>query len=172
MNEALFYFLNNFVLRSKLFDALIIFGAEYLIWVLAAALIAILFYGLLARRTKVAGSLALVFVAAAIAWGVAQVIKYFYASPRPFLVLPDVNVLFLHGDNDSFPSGHATFVFALATALYFYHRQLAYLYFVGAVLIGLSRIIVGIHWPVDILAGYVLGGATSVMIYYLYKRFL
>ena len=172
MNEALFYFLNNFVLRSKLFDALIIFGAEYLIWVLAAALIAILFYGLLAQRNKVAGNLALAFAAAVIAWGAAQIVKSFYVSPRPFLVLPDVNALFLHGDNDSFPSGHATFAFALATALYFYHRQLAYLYFVGAVLIGLSRIIAGIHWPVDILAGYALGGVIALVVYYLYRRFV
>lgn len=108
--------------------------------------------------------------AAVLAWLASVTIKYIIASPRPFLALPDVNQLIEFGGNDSFPSGHATFFSALATALYFYHKRLGVLYALGALIIGVSRVVAGIHWPVDILAGYVLGGFIGIAVYYGYQR--
>jgi undecaprenyl-diphosphatase len=99
---------------------------------------------------------------------VARLIKYFFPHPRPS-VLPDTHVLLFPDDNQAFPSGHATFFSALAAALYYYHKQIAFWYAVGALLIGLSRIIGGVHWPVDILAGYLLGGIIGAGVYYFYK---
>ncbi len=60
---------------------------------------------------------------------------------------------------------------ALASALYFYHKKIALWYAIGALLIGLSRITVGIHWPLDILAGYILGGIIGGGVYFLYKTY-
>jgi undecaprenyl-diphosphatase len=114
-----------------------------------------------------------IFTTAILAWAVAEVVKHFYISPRPFVTLPPekVNLLFKHGSLDSFPSGHATFFSALAVALYAYHKSIGSWYLVGALLIGISRIVVGIHWPTDILAGYIIGGVIGYFVYYFINKY-
>ncbi|MGC8651416.1 MAG: phosphatase PAP2 family protein, partial [Minisyncoccia bacterium] len=57
----------------------------------------------------------------------------------------------------SFPSGHATFFFALAAAVYLYNKKWGRGLFLAALIITLSRIIVGVHYPSDILGGMVIG---------------
>lgn len=117
------------------------------------------------------------------------ILRYFLYSPRPFLVLENVNQLMNHQFESSFPSGHATFYFALATGVYFYNKNPAptfstdrqsdrgwgwcgaragFIYFILAGLMGVARIFVGVHWPLDILAGAVLGIATAVLVNYLF----
>jgi len=182
MNQSLFTYFNNLSFRSEIFDTLIIFCAVFLGWWFVVGLIIFvlkkdhtksdegretLMPRFAVSRVK---ELLVIVSAAIIAWVVSQIINYFYISPRPFIVLPEVTPLFFHGENDSFPSGHATFFFSLATGLYFYHKKLAYLYFAGALIIGISRIITGIHWPADILAGYIIGGIIAVAVYYIYKK--
>jgi membrane-associated phospholipid phosphatase len=61
--------------------------------------------------------------------------------------------------SNSFPSGHTAFVFALATVVYPYHKRLSYFVFVSGALIGLARIMAGVHYPADVLGGMVLGVA-------------
>jgi len=57
----------------------------------------------------------------------------------------------------SFPSGHMTFLFALGMAIYFHNKKAGYLLFAGGFLIGLARIFVGVHYPLDIFGGIILG---------------
>lgn len=110
--------------------------------------------------------------AALFAWAVSWIIKHVYPSPRPFVLLDDVTKLLDYGRMESFPSGHATFFSAIATVLYFYHKKIAIFYLLGALVIGLSRIIAGIHWPIDILAGYVIGGIIASFVYYAYNSII
>ncbi len=78
--------------------------------------------------------------------------------------------LFLHGGMDSFPSGHATLFSALAVAIYVVHKKVGYVFMFFALIIGLSRIVAGVHFPVDILAGFAIGTAISFTINkYFYK---
>lgn len=88
---------------------------------------------------------------------ITDLIRYFFPRMRPF-VENSVNLLINHSAGEpSFPSGHAAFYFALATVVYCYHKKAGAGFFVGAFLISLSRIFVGIHWPADILAGAIVG---------------
>jgi len=70
----------------------------------------------------------------------------------------------------SFPSGHTIFIFALATAVYFFHKKLGYFLYFSGLLIGLARISGGVHYPSDILGGIILGSLTSLFIFYLERR--
>mgnify|MGYP001580649535 FL=1 len=180
MNEIIFRYLNGFAGKWPWFDAVIIFCAEWLPWVLVVGLIFFIFihrhketrtlpelFSSAKLRIK---ELAMILFSASFALILAEAAKYFYASPRPFEILANVNLLFSHGGGDSFPSGHATFFAALALAVYSYHKKLGILYIIGALLIGLGRIIAGIHFPIDILAGYILGGAIGLSVYALLKR--
>ncbi len=162
LNDTLFTFFNGFALQYAWLDVLFVFFAEYLPWVLAIGVFVFFFYdkekeGRLIR-------LSLVLASAFIATFASDIIKEIVASPRPFLALPDLNVLFIHGGMDSFPSGHATFFSALAVALYFNNKTIAHWFLAGAILISVARVISGIHWPVDILAGFALGTVIALII--------
>jgi|TARA_Y100000310_G_scaffold313175_1_gene361200 undecaprenyl-diphosphatase len=163
MNQIIFRFLNDFALRNEFLDAVIVFFMEHFGLLLIAGLVVFIIFH---KSSKIGFKYAVViFTAALAAWFIAKAIKFFYFSPRPFEILDNVNLLFEHGEGDSFPSGHATFFSALAVSLYFYHKRIAIIYIAGALFIGLSRIIAGIHWPTDILAGYALGGLIGYLAY-------
>ena len=83
-------------------------------------------------------------------------LKLFFARSRPPLTLGAIFVNSpLH--DYSFPSGHATFAWALAIVLASKEPRLKYFYYTLAVLICLSRIYLGYHYPSDVVAGSLLG---------------
>lgn len=168
MNQDVFQYLNSFAGRYEWLDSTIVFSAETLGIILLFGLVIFLFSHEHDRRQGFHNIIVILGVAF-LAWGITEVINSVYPSPRPFLVSDSVNKLISHGGMDSFPSGHATFFAAIATVLYFYHKKIAVFYALGALLIGVARIVAGIHWPVDILAGYVIGGIVAVAVYYLYN---
>ena len=98
---------------------------------------------------------------------ITEVLKYAFDRARPCDVLPNVNLLTpnacaLEGD-PSFPSGHASRIFAVAALLAVYFRwpvKASAAFF--AVMAGISRIYVGVHWPSDVLAGAVVGIALAL----------
>jgi membrane-associated phospholipid phosphatase len=88
-------------------------------------------------------------------WAVTGLLKILFERPRPFESLP-IDSLSMPGSLDSFPSGHATFYMALALVVYRYHKK-AGVFFIGcAVIVSVSRIITGVHYPVDILGGWLV----------------
>lgn len=91
--------------------------------------------------------------------------KNLWSMPRPPAVLPaDIfHVIGPRLTSGSFPSGHTTAIFTLAGLLVLgqlHNRSARLAVIVFAVLVGLSRIVVGAHWPQDVLAG-ALGGWLS-----------
>ena len=165
-NDALFSYLNDFAFRTEPLDQTIFFIAHYLPWVLLVGLLVFLFTH--KHPGEAARSILVVLTAAGFAWVISYAIKYCFLSPRPFLAWPDINLIFESGGFDSFPSGHATFFMALGAALFAYHRIGGVFYVVAALAIGVARIISGIHWPLAVLAGWLLGGLIG---YYAYKLY-
>ena len=62
----------------------------------------------------------------------------------------------------SFPSGHANTIFAFMTALYLIVPRYRFVYFTIAVLVAASRVIIGAHFPSDVIAGAYLGVVTTL----------
>jgi len=91
---------------------------------------------------------------------ITEIIRYFYHRSRPFLA-HDVVALINHSDSGSFPSGHMTLFFALSAVIYSYNRKLGWWFFIGSALMGVARIFCGVHYPLDIIGGAVIG-ITSV----------
>ncbi len=53
---------------------------------------------------------------------------------------------------------------ALAVALFFHHKKTGYLFMLFAVIIGIARIAGGVHFPIDILGGIVLGATVAYFV--------
>jgi undecaprenyl-diphosphatase len=81
---------------------------------------------------------------------------------RPPLVYPEPKALVHVPHSGSFPSGHAAMAFACATVLAWWDRRLAVPAFVLAAAIAWSRVYVGVHWPLDVLGGAVLGVLLAI----------
>ena len=92
-------------------------------------------------------------------------LKPFIDEARPPAVLGDaVHVIGPSYKHDSFPSGHATAAFAIGGlyALGWGSRAVALAAIAIATLVAISRCVVGVHWPLDILAGAVGGWLAAV----------
>jgi len=85
-----------------------------------------------------------------------EIIKRVVARPRPF-ELHQVTQLIPEDLHMSFPSGHMSFFFAFSTAVYLYNKKAGIICYIVRVLMGLARIYTGVHYPLDILGGMVLG---------------
>src|SRR3989344_3756735 len=161
INNSIFYFLYSFAHQSALVDNLIVFFAVYFPYlVILLALVLLFFY-----HGKTAKEVLLVFSSAGAAWLVAKIIKTLIHASRPFISLPDMNPLFFE-TGYAFPSGHATFFMALGVSIFFYHKKAGYLFMLFALVIGLARVAAGVHFPLDILGGFILGGAVSGLVAY------
>jgi len=168
MNEFLFKFLNNFVGQNIFFDNIVWFCAEILIFLTPFLLVYFILTSI-HKKLIIQNSL-LIGLTGVFAWGVSSLIKYFFSAPRPFLVLDSVNLLFQHGEFDSFPSGHTTFLVAFAVIFWFYNRRIGIFLIIISLIVGLARVIGGVHWPLDILGGFVLGGSFALLMQGLYLR--
>jgi len=94
----------------------------------------------------------------------AQLFKEYFGRLRPCKTLDDVNLLVSCGSGKSFPSNHAINNFSAATVLsFFFVRKRLALYF-AASLVALSRVFVGVHYPLDILAGAIIGIAIAELL--------
>jgi undecaprenyl-diphosphatase len=100
--------------------------------------------------------LAVVSVVAADAIGT-HILKYSFLRPRPCIALADVRLLVGCTKLPSFPSNHAVNASVLATLISLYMPRLWLAATALAILVGYSRIYVGVHYPLDVLAGSVLG---------------
>ena len=84
-------------------------------------------------------------------------LKDIVGRPRPFTRYPEPPPLGRVPKDSSFPSGHAAMAFAAATVLSYYRPRWAAAFFLLAVAIGYSRVYNGVHYPLDVLGGAVLG---------------
>lgn len=92
------------------------------------------------------------------------ILKAVVRAPRPFQVLESIDGKRLEtATGYSFPSGHTTTgaAFYTALALTFKKRPVSILCAVMMALVGLSRLYLGVHWPIDVFAGLLLGVVIS-----------
>lgn len=88
---------------------------------------------------------------------VVQIIKNYFDRERPARKIEDIQILGPKLQFSSFPSGHTMSAFALAVILSERYPFLSLFLYLIAFLVGISRIYVGAHYPLDVLVGCFLG---------------
>lgn len=167
MNQAVFQVLFGIAHRNSLLDAFTVFFAKYLPYLMVVALIYWLFQSESRKRLFVFAELT---IAAILARGlVTEWIRFAYYNPRPFEALGIQNLIPESGA--SFPSGHMTFLFSLGLILWFYNRKFGWWFIGSAFIVGVARVISGVHWPLDILGGMAVGVLSAFLVHRLLKPY-
>jgi undecaprenyl-diphosphatase len=170
LDTSLFFAIHSLAGRGIVGDFIIVFFGEYFIY-----LVFIIFICVAYLAYKKQKNIAILkpylgaVIAAGVAYGIANAIRFFYHHLRPFITFSIPHLL--TDTAYSFPSVHTIVLFALATATYFFNKKLSYFIFAAGFVVGFARIAGGVHYPSDIVGGIVLGIATSYILYWLYIFF-
>jgi undecaprenyl-diphosphatase len=88
--------------------------------------------------------------------------KKLYPRIRPYLSLPGINTFKNPLKDHSFPSGHTTAIFSVTIPFMIAQPSLIIILAPLALLVGTSRIYLGLHYPSDVLAGLIIGTSVAV----------
>lgn len=103
-------------------------------------------------------------IAVAVSWTLAEGAKYLFNRGRPFIHDTEIAPLIKTPSSSSFPSGHSATAAAGALTLSVIYPAFAPLLVVAGLLVILSRVYLGVHFPVDVLAGAAIGLATAGLV--------
>lgn len=97
-----------------------------------------------------------------LAWeGLSKLVAHFVPRARPALSQIGTKELIFHRPDTSFPSDHSAFLMAVALSLYLSgQKKLGHVVLIIAILTGITRVGIGVHFPGDILAGWLVGAIT------------
>jgi undecaprenyl-diphosphatase len=146
--------------RSEPFDTIFVWlsraGTSGLIWVVISIVV-----GLAYRRYPLFG---LTLLTVVVADTTNYLLKELFDRPRPTSRFTEPEPLLRPPSSDSFPSGHAATSFAAATVIAAAAPKLRIPLYVLAALIAWSRVYVGVHYPLDAIAGALYGLAVGLVL--------
>jgi len=161
MNSTLFRMINNLGKQYTDLNPFFVFIAEYMIFFLVLAVLLFLF----SRRNKNRIMVICAFITLVISDLFAKIAGQFHSNNQPFAELPNVNRLVEKAVNNSFPSDHTIIFFSFCITFWLFKRGWGILWVILAVLVGISRIWVGVHYPADVLVGAIISIVSATIVY-------
>ena len=151
-NQTLFFLIYNLSHQSQILDNIMVFITNYVIS------LTILLTFILAIKGKIAEKKALLLIILGIPISILliQGIHLFISEPRPFVTF-NFTPLANNYAGSSFPSRHATIMAVIAFAYSYFKSKWAAFFLILMILVGISRIYVGVHYPLDIIGGFITG---------------
>lgn len=163
-NEALLIYLHNFMAYEFVADV-VYFMADGPIFFLPIFLIIAWF---IKKQNSSRMHLLHMFYACVIGIGISLFIQQFVDIARPESALSgSANLILAHIPDASFPSDHATVSVAFLTSLFLAgYKKIGYMYWVAVIVMNLSRVMAGVHWPLDIIAGTIVWISAAYISFY------
>lgn len=164
MNFEFFQAINNFAGQSAIFDKIMI-GITDSVPYIAILLMLFLWFSPARPKKALAKQYSVIYTVSSVILALAanMIIHKAYYHARPF-VTHHVHKLVPHAADSSFVSDHSVVVFAIAFTLLLRKDSWMYLAMIWAILVGVSRIYVGVHYPADVLGAAVLTFGTSLLV--------
>jgi len=169
-DQNVLVWMNNFIIgKSVAVDTVMVFLGVYFIYALPVIMVTLWFI-----YPKKRVPLTLSFFACLVSWLLITklfVPNFVWFRPRPDFGLIGLKEVFFYRPSYSFPSDHATALFAITFGLYaFKWKKAGNWFLLYTVLVLVPRVIIGIHFPLDILGG-MISGALGVLLIYLTQNF-
>lgn len=160
MDYSLFKIINDFADTYPITRVIAIVFAKYAIFVLP--------FGIFFLRKKWKPALAALFVSTAGAYLINACIGFLYFRSRPFVDHPVIQIIHKSAGDKSFPSDHTAIAFAIAMTFFFFDKRLGICALVLAMCIGIGRIGVGVHYPLDVFGGMIVGVCSAFAVHRLF----
>lgn len=155
VNLEIFRFINNLANKSALLDKIMIFCSKGLPVIFALAVVVVYLIGISKRNVRYRKIAVNTIVFTVINLIVSFIIGAVYYVDRPF-VHHNVNLVISHATNASFPSDHVIGTFSIALGLRMFNKKLGNVLIVLSIIVGISRIYVGHHYPSDIIGALIV----------------
>lgn len=143
-------------------NEVIILSAKYLY--LLIVLVGIVFVGL-RLKTRKKDIVWMTLICLPLILIIAKISGHFFYDPRPFVAHHFIPLV-KHVADNGFPSDHALLSFAIASLVFVFNKKLGLILFVVGVLVGFSRVYVGIHSPIDIVGSFVISTVITYLVYH------
>jgi undecaprenyl-diphosphatase len=158
MNDAIQDAINGMAGHVGLLDDIMKLAAKDLVFVVVPLILLLWFLpGARAGRAFRQRVAFVAVVAAVLALAAGMAAGQLYSDSRPFVSDPGTRLLISHSADNGFPSDHALVSFAVAGGLFAWRWMAGLAVAIMATFIGIARIFVGVHWPLDIVGGAVIG---------------
>lgn len=167
LDHAVFRAINSLAGKSAVLDWIARVGADdHIIPIVLTLLVILLVLIAKNRREREDAFTCLIcaLLAVAVSMAILFILNGAFFRPRPFTTYPSVHLLFYHNTDSAFPSNAATLAFVLAFSAFFYNRKIGAAMLGLATFLGFSRIMVGIHYPLDIVGGALLGLGSALLV--------
>ena len=99
------------------------------------------------------------------------ILNYLYYNPRPFIIT-HFDPIVSHIPDNGFPSDHAALTFLIALIMYLFNRKIGTFLFLISILVSITRVYLGLHHFVDVLAGTLLAIAVIVISQVIIKSYI
>ncbi len=159
-----------FEIGNLLPNFIIYFLATYLIW------FCVFFVILISLKTKdkikvLVYKILKPFIASLFSLGVNNIISWIYFRPRPFVEFGFDSIVEMSPFNASMPSGHSAVSWAIASTVFYKDKKNGIVLFIAAFFISIGRVLAGVHYLSDIIAGAIVGIFSGIIIsWYLEKN--
>jgi undecaprenyl-diphosphatase len=157
-DEKILFELRKLIGKSLVLDDIWRLLAIDLVYLIPVFLVINWFLNVKSREASIRGT-----IMGAFGWLVlTRLISLIWYRPRPVDSGIGIKEFVFHRPTYSFPSDHALFSFAVASGFYFGgQKKIGIVLYIVAFLISFSRVVVGVHFPLDVLAGALLGIGLS-----------
>lgn len=108
-----------------------------------------------------------VVLAPAISFVFVSIFRHYVNAPRPYEVTEVEPIIEKESTGNSFPSRHVFSAFVIATTLYFISKPLGIFLMIAGLLLAILRVVGGVHFPKDVIAGAIIGIASGILGFYI-----
>lgn len=169
INTSVFKVINGFAYKIPIIDKIMILLSKYIPAVFIIVLASFYIYGICKKAEKVRYDSVNTFVLTVINLFLSYIVGFVYFEPRPF-VSNRVNLLFYHTADASFPSDHAIGTMSIALGINNNSKIIGRVLTCLSILVGISRIYVGHHYPLDVIGSYIIVIITNYLYNHLLKK--